>query len=1145
MTSFGVTDRRTSFFTVADWLDSELADTAIDVAAQWKLLGTYLRMAKNSSVPGPDNVRLPDSLKTRPDLLPWLQRFLDYAQPEPLSAKDATPWLATAYPRLVSPLPAVPDDAGRITCLQLVTDEYAHTWRYYVRARGRYDALWQAVVASPPFSTGDTSTGVTPVGALSFSKPPDPNVGGLDVVLDRVREVAQPLILGSRLINLPAAKAGDPQQPGVWEVIVARHPEQALAERNWTAARQLAWSRLAWTLMRTFGFQPSRAQLNALLKNSLSGNYTYEVQPVENLPDRSLPLLPGDYPPPEQERLKFVPGGDTPAVDFPLRIREFGKGALVVQYRGMPYFYKQQFVVAAQAGRVVSKESRVVQQDFEYMSPAPLAWMDATDDNKVPGRSRLVNVQLASYWDCCPPHVQTQWPMEEPKEHDPVPINTPPKRKYSSLPDTAVLYDLVFHRSAGVSEAVAEFYFDPSNSSNPIYNVRILNKDVAINPPGVRIPQAAQDRHAPMILTANMPTGELTRRANMLDRLRIPDLHAIASCPDATAEDKVTGAFVDRWFPARGVSKVVDLPNTPEWQAAVEFRLTDRWVLASDADATTSQPVSDWANTLDDGLKATILSLKAGVPTTIKPFLAASDLPVPLRHSIEVSLESVTWSGASSDALLKQFDDLLPSLALNSPGRTSLTALRAQLNPVTSQPAAPQAFDGPMPKKDTLAALLANPLTHLNIAGADAAWTISNNGINLGEPSDVLLDRLVAAIPDANDNRRKALTAVFTAVAAFSATAQIPGVPPGLAAHVLLAPWLLHLRTPLPPNAELVALFPAQPDKDSIARLLHDVAEFQTFGQTLAQWTSEEAISSRNAFTQPDAWQDRMDFPAPDACQLHIEGKLSPNEANQLLAVQADSEFNDALAQLAAGTAQTVRVTVGIEQIAEIQRTATLPTAANRKLTWHGTLSPAQFLALNRWVQVSTFRATFSALLDALAGWPFHADFDKAQAYPRTSELPPALAGRLITGPAALDWKGGLALDTDQDSALQDLVNDASFDHSFHAAVSDLLDALRHTASVPVAVKEDGWVPRPRTGDLLPDKLLIGNGRVRTFGLMTRAEARAQASGKTPPDRAAVARLFNDSTATGLGGAQIAVRARLGSADLREAPLITDLAQGG
>ncbi len=116
---------------------------------------------------------------------------------------------------------------------------------------------------------------------------PDPQKGALDVVLDRTKPVAKPVVLRSGRLD-EAGGPGKPAAPGkTWEVIVAQHPEQALIERNQQLFRQLSFRQVAFTLLRRFGFSD---WLNTL--QSLPGVSPIQIQYVEN----QFPEIPQAFP---------------------------------------------------------------------------------------------------------------------------------------------------------------------------------------------------------------------------------------------------------------------------------------------------------------------------------------------------------------------------------------------------------------------------------------------------------------------------------------------------------------------------------------------------------------------------------------------------------------------------------------------------------------------------------------------------------------------------------------------------------------------------------------------------------------------------------------------------------------------------------
>jgi hypothetical protein len=121
--------------------------------------------------------------------------------------------------------------------------------------------------------------------------PPNPEAGGLDVVLDRTQPVDMPLVLSSSRLDAVSTPE-NPAPPGsIWEVVIAQHPETILIERNQTLARQLAFRQVAFTLLRRFTYPKWIPQLESAIKE-FSHDHKIEVKFVEN----QLPGIPEAYP---------------------------------------------------------------------------------------------------------------------------------------------------------------------------------------------------------------------------------------------------------------------------------------------------------------------------------------------------------------------------------------------------------------------------------------------------------------------------------------------------------------------------------------------------------------------------------------------------------------------------------------------------------------------------------------------------------------------------------------------------------------------------------------------------------------------------------------------------------------------------------
>ncbi len=88
-------------------------------------------------------------------------------------------------------------------------------------------------------------------------------------------------------------------------------------------------------------------------------------------------------------------------------------------------------------------------------------------------RRRKITIPLARYWDCLPEEAQRRWKIENP---DMVENGQPSlKRRYSSLPDKDVIYQIIVSRPSGNVEVLAEFrYLKPNLITDVSYESRDL-----------------------------------------------------------------------------------------------------------------------------------------------------------------------------------------------------------------------------------------------------------------------------------------------------------------------------------------------------------------------------------------------------------------------------------------------------------------------------------------------------------------------------------------------------------------------------------------------------------------------------------------------------------------------------------------------
>ncbi|QXJ25680.1 hypothetical protein AGRA3207_007206 [Actinomadura graeca] len=474
---FGPTDERANHFTVATGALAKVFATADDDVpehVQWLRLKYYLETLNSNDpkVPDTGKVSLPtgeaEIAKVLPDVLAWTARFFDaggavYAGQGGMAATGAGPWAATAYPRAGSPAPATPDAGGRLTYTQLLEDRWAHTLRYYFQPYGRYDLLWQSLRRSPTLFPGRAAAEID-VPAVKV----DPAAGGLDVVIERTQAVDAPLILGSRRLDEPATPARPPAPGAIWEVIVAQHHEQTLAEHNQTLVRRLAFRQIAFSLLRRFGYTSWYHWVRGFAHDN------QRELPVRLVEDE-YPDIP-DHLPDRPDHLVLDGAADQDelrGLDLPERVGDFSQGVLALQWRALPFYYDHRLLVIAQTDGTVSKINSVTQRDLTYRSPLPSATVSGADivwhrlppfPDAIPGdaplqpdtRVRSIAIPLRRFWDSLSDEAQQRWPAEQP---DPV-TGGATARKPGALPDPEVVYQIVELFSGNI-EVQAECFYDP------------------------------------------------------------------------------------------------------------------------------------------------------------------------------------------------------------------------------------------------------------------------------------------------------------------------------------------------------------------------------------------------------------------------------------------------------------------------------------------------------------------------------------------------------------------------------------------------------------------------------------------------------------------------------------------------------------
>lgn len=437
-------------------------------------------------------------------------------------------------------------------------------------------------------------------------------------------------------------------------------------------------------------------------------------------------------------------------------------------------------------------------------------------------------------------------------------------------------------------------------------------------------------------------------------------------------------------------------------------------------------------------------------------------------------------------------------------------------------------------------------------------------GVLLPEEKDRVLRRFVAA-------------AVVTKNVSVPSVPPLPPLPEGIefiAGDELLIVARRFLNEE--EKKKLLSFYPDAPDKQAVEQFVNDMDNRRVLEQYLQDWVSEQAVSSSLNFSGVRAAPEgRLESLVPMSCVLALEiDRAKPDEditklraaLRKLLDRSPDHSFGNAVRSLdsqldlLAGSQPGdlpkfiySEASVGVEQIRELPDKAELD-APNKKVKWRGAAAREALETLGRWAELSDFRETFLAVRQALLDYTKKFPFDPAEPFPAPGEIPQAVRERLKVVTEVIDpevphvlWKG-LHLEQDEEAALLELAKETpSHGASFRKAIGELLNALKGPTEdfVEVSIREADWSERPAgeslQDELLEQRLLVGNGRLRFYGWMTRAEGKVLAENKARPDESAVGRLFEDSMTVGMDGGHLIVTARRGSAGVKSAVPVSTL----
>ncbi|MEL4897672.1 hypothetical protein [Crocosphaera sp. Alani8] len=693
------------------------------LATQWQRLQRYLQSLNSNDSESEKKITPSDLNENITDILIWSQRFFDYCpdiQTEGQTTEEQLPWLVTAYPRSSSPAYAVPDLQGRITYDHLISDQWAHNYRYYIQPQGRYDLLLKSLKQSLFTETETTSEEEVIEDAIAIrAKLIDPQAGGLDIVLNRTHPIVKPLVLSSTRLDRGESESQDngdetpeqlvPLKPGqVWEVIIAQHPEQILNERNQTLARQLGYRQIAYSVARSFAYTEWIKQLRMLFPDTskqflLPSNY-------DEPPEIPSTISQSDDPIPKLDYLDLTQDEESLNLDIYQRIGDFQQGALVLQWQALPFYYEHCLRLIAQTTTVVSEVNSIVQKDFEYVAPEPLGVIirgEKLENWKAPSKpiafnsdqaitinSRSLQIPLRNFWDSLPVKAQHQWEFEKPANRGDKNSN---EHKYGSLPDPDVVYQIVELFSGNIEVQAEIFCFlDPDNPDNPennqYYEVRQLGRRFLTTFDSLKAPTDPQSDyllHVGVIqiteetLSATYKQDDLAQPtkskiflqspsdgstkiyvANKLERKDIDNILAVAenqSGDNFEQDQEILNNLFQSWFNEEAISNAIDseeLPDDINFPTAVNCNLI--W------DGSIDEEQQEGLLLLD-GDEDFILALKRLSRNTPPPRPTNDGLPENLQENLTIEKDVLIWKNTfqneeSNEGLNKEQENNLRKL---------------------------------------------------------------------------------------------------------------------------------------------------------------------------------------------------------------------------------------------------------------------------------------------------------------------------------------------------------------------------------------------------------------------------------------------------------------------------------------------------
>jgi hypothetical protein len=353
---------------------------------------------------------------------PWTRRFLERGAARPLKTATPTERVGVAFAMLTRPQPwrLAPSSDGQLAVTLFEKDRFGKLRKYAVRPFGRYESLARAVQIHEMAAEAKANRTLAPAlpppgldqGALPLADPLRSHFA--DVSIERTEPLAAPVIVAARRLD----ESGDGvTRPGrTVEIIVSRHPEEALADANIPVDAGIAMRHVAVGFWREFSSPKwaSAVQKSCYPAGSPAIRLLEPFGPFKNAsldyarlkPPKALTLLT----PPKKGAVPVY----TLHTEQPRRWYEahpdLWLGAYVLTLADLPYGFRLHATAHAAAGVVVSPTSAATVGEMGYRLALP--WQEGLEGDAGPWQDRKVPVpswQLTG--DDQQRAVRIRWPL--------------------------------------------------------------------------------------------------------------------------------------------------------------------------------------------------------------------------------------------------------------------------------------------------------------------------------------------------------------------------------------------------------------------------------------------------------------------------------------------------------------------------------------------------------------------------------------------------------------------------------------------------------------------------------------------------------------------------------------------------------------